>query len=191
MEKMTKNEIIQILKNGGIGVLPTDTLYGLVGRALVPETVARIYRVRKRSPEKPLIILISSVNELELFGVSKDREEVKAAQGFWPGKVSIILPCHDPKFEYLHRGTNTLAFRLPDKPDLLELLKETGPLAAPSANPEGEPPALTAEEAKKYFGSDADFYDDVGIIRSEPSAIIKITGNKIDVIRGNISAGSE
>ena len=178
-----KKEIIRILKEGGVGVLPTDTIYGLVGCALSEPTVARVYQVRKRKPEKPLIILIGAIKDLRLFGISEESEEVKIAQKSWPGKVSIILPCDDSRFEYLHRGTKTLAFRFPDKQELLDILEKTGPLVAPSANREGEPPAVTIQEAKDYFGNEIDFYEDGGVIKSEPSAIFKITGRETTIIR--------
>jgi membrane-associated protein len=178
-----KKEVVRILKTGGIGVLPTDTIYGLVGCALSEESVARIYQVRKRSPEKPLIVLISGIKDIQLFGISEESPEVKIARRSWPGKVSIILPCDNPKFEYLHRGTKTLAFRLPDKRELLEILEETGPLVAPSANHEGKQPALTIKEARAYFENEVDFYEDGGIIPSEPSTILKITGEEIIIIR--------
>ncbi|TRZ53321.1 hypothetical protein D4R99_01030 [bacterium] len=179
-----KKEVIRILKKGGIGVLPTDTIYGLVGCALASETVEHLYQVRKRSPEKPFIILIGEVKDLELFGIREDCEEVKTARMSWPGKVSIILPCDNPNFEYLHRGTKMLAFRLPDDQKLSEILKETGPLVAPSVNHEGKPFASTIEEAKNYFGNEIDFYEDGGVIDSEPSAILKIIGSEITIIRG-------
>lgn len=130
-------KITHILKNGGIGILATETLYGLVGSALSKKAVERIYKLKKRTPSKPFIILISNLNDLNHFNIKINNSIKKFLQKIWPNPVSIILLCHDNKFEYLHRGTNTLAFRIPDKPDLLELLKQTGPLVAPSANPEG------------------------------------------------------
>ncbi|MCX6736329.1 MAG: L-threonylcarbamoyladenylate synthase [Candidatus Parcubacteria bacterium] len=178
-----KEGVIKILKEGGIGVLPTDTIYGLVGKALSEETVKRMYEVRKRNPEKPFIVLIGSIADLGLFGISENNEEIKLAKNSWPGKVSIILSCNNPKFEYLHRGTKTLAFRLPDYPELLEILKETGPLVAPSANHEGGLPATTIKEAKKYFENEIDFYEDGGTMESEPSTLLKITGGEIIIIR--------
>lgn len=180
---MEKKQVIAILKNSGIGVMPTDTLYGVVGQALSREAVERIYHARKRSPDKPLIILISRPEDLELFGIPIDKGPGRVAQRFWPGKVSVIVPCDRTEFEYLHRGTKTLAFRLPEKKELVELLKETGPLVAPSANLEGEMPSLTIEEAKRYFGVSVDFYLDEGLVQSEPSTIIQITGHKILIIR--------
>lgn len=180
---MGKEKIIEILKNGGIGVMPTDTLYGIVGQAFSRDAVERIYVVRKRNPDKPLIILISSPEDLELFGISSKKGPGRVAQRFWPGRVSVIVPCDNAEFEYLHRGTKTLAFRLPEKKELVKLLKEAGPLVAPSANLEGEMPSLTIEEAKRYFGGTVDFYQDEGLIQSEPSTIIQITGHKILIIR--------
>ncbi len=176
---MEKIQIINILKRGGAGVLPTDTLYGIVGRTLSLEVVERIYHIKKRSPEKPPIILISSITDLRFFGV----EENPLVGKFWPGKVSIVLSCKNPEWEYLHRGTQTLAFRLPDSPELLEILKETGPLIAPSANPEGQPPAENIAEARAYFGESVDFYQDGGVVRSSPSTIISLQNGTVQVLR--------
>ncbi len=207
--EQSQKQIIEILKQGGIGIFPTDTIYGLVGRALLPETVERIYKVRKRQPDKPFIILISSIDDLKLFGININNldpspalpprrgEGVNSAafpykvegvsrkilKKYWPGPVSIILPCPEEGFEYLHRGTKNLAFRLPDKNDLIKILKQTGPLVAPSANPEGLILAKTIKEAEKYFGQQVDFYFDAGRMESEPSTLIKIENNKIEVIR--------
>jgi len=149
---ITKQEVIKLLSAGQIGIMPTDTIYGLVGQALNRETVERIYKVRRRSPGKPLIVLISSVDNLKSFGISLDYKEKMFLNKFWPGQVSVILPCKSSKFKYLHRGTKTLAIRLPKKKSILEILKKTGPLVAPSANPEGLPPANNLKEAKGYFG---------------------------------------
>ena len=132
-----KKESIEILKRGGIGVAPTDTLYGLVGRAFSREAVERIYKAKIRTPDKALIVLVSSVEDLKKFGVEISRAKRDFLEKFWPGKVSVILPFKKPGLGYLDRAGGTLAFRLPDKKDLLDAIKETGPLVAPSADPEG------------------------------------------------------
>jgi len=179
------NKIAEILKNGGIGILPTDTIYGIVASALDEGAVLKVYELRKRNPEKPFIILISSYGDLDLFGVELSAPVKKVLDKIWPGKVSVILNCESEKFEYLHRGTKTLAFRFPDKKDLIELLKETGPLIAPSANFEGELPALTIKEAENYFGSKVDFYEDAGKLESLPSTLIKFDADGgLKVLRG-------
>ncbi len=182
---MDKNigTVTKILLGGGIGVIPTDTIYGIVGLALNKGTVERIYKVRKRNLRKPFIILIGSTDHLRLFSINSDHNSRKMMKEVWPGKISIVLPCPLKKFFYLHRGKNSLAFRLPDNKKLLHLLRKTGPLVAPSANPEGFSPAETIRQAKKYFGNTVDFYTDGGKISSAPSKIIRIKKGKVDVLR--------
>lgn len=168
------------IKEGRIGVIPTDTIYGIVASAMDKKNVERIYELRKRDPKKPMVILISSTKDLELFKVKIDKDIIKK---YWPGKVSIIAPIKLKKFEYLHRGKNSLAFRLPDNEDLIKLLKVSGPIVAPSANIEGKEPAQTIEEAKKYFEQNVDFYLNHGKLKSKPSKIISIIDGKIEVVR--------
>ena len=138
-----------ILKKGGVAIIPTDTIYGIVGLAQNIVTVNRIYSLKKRNPEKPCIILIGDISELEKFNITLSEGQKDALQTYWPGPVSIIFECKDPSLSYIHRGTETLAFRLPSLGMLKNLLIETGPLIAPSANPEGLPPAKNIMEANK------------------------------------------
>jgi len=180
---MKKNNIVNILKGGGAGVLPTDTLYGLVGSATSKKTVSRIYRLKKRMPKKPCIILISNIKELSEFSIILNTSDKEILKKFWPGKVSVVLPCPEKKFFYLHRGTKTLAFRLPQDKKLLAILKKVGPLLAPSANPEGFPPAKNINQAKKYFGEKVDFYSDGGKLKSRPSTLVSLKNGKVEVLR--------
>jgi len=169
-----KTNVVDLLKKGKIGVIPTDTVYGIVGLALNPKTIEEIYRIRKRDITKPLIILISSLDDLKKFDIKLTKEQKSYLQKIWPNPVSVILPCPQEKFIYLHRGKKSLAFRLPDNKNLLEILKETGPLVAPSANIEKEKPAETIEQAKKYFGDKISFYIDIGKLKSKPSTIVRL-----------------
>ena len=171
---MNKTTLEKILKRGGIGVLPTDTIYGLVGSAFSKKAVEKIYKVKKRKKDKPFIILISSLKDLGLFNIKPDEEVFTLLKKIFPAKVSIILPCKSRKFFYLHRGKNNLAFRVPKNLWLRRLLSKTGPLVAPSANLEGEAPAETIKQAKEYFGDKVDFYYDKGKIKAKPSTILEI-----------------
>src|SRR3989339_500374 len=92
-----KEKIINLLQKGGIGVIPTDTIYGLVGQASKPKTVERIYQTKKRNPPKPLIILIKSLDDLNLFNIKQTKKLKLKLKEFWPGKVSVIMPCPDEK----------------------------------------------------------------------------------------------
>lgn len=188
-----QEDTVDMLKSGGVGVLPTDTLYGLVGSAFLPETVERIYELKRRDLRKPLIVLIADVEDVERFGIVLSEKLASQLQRYWHletgfpseggGPFSIILPTIDEEFSYLHRGGETIAFRLPNKDDLRELVREVGPLVAPSANIEGKPPARTVEEARKYFGTDADFYIDGGELTGKPSTILAFDGEEIKVVR--------
>ncbi len=177
------------IKSGSMGVIPTDTMYGIVGSAFDKKAVERIYKVRKRTPSKPLIILIDCIDCLKEFGI----KPLPILKSIWPDKITVILPCKSAKFKYLHRGKNKLAFRLPKSAKLIKILNETGPLVAPSANPEGEKPAQTLKEAQDYFGSNVDFYIDGGKMKDVPSTIIELDSKgKATLIReGAVKASSK
>ncbi|MBM3257176.1 MAG: threonylcarbamoyl-AMP synthase [Candidatus Liptonbacteria bacterium] len=186
MAKEKNIELLNVLKKGGVAVIPTDTIYGIVGSALRKETVARIYNLRKRNLKKPFIVIISSLDALAQFGIKLSllhRPVMRFLKGVWPGRVSVALPVKSKKFEYIHRGTNYIAFRIPAKKSLRELLEKTGPLVAPSANLEGEPPATTLREAQRYFGARVDYYVDGGKIQKKASTIVKILGSKPVTLR--------
>ncbi|MDP2629168.1 MAG: L-threonylcarbamoyladenylate synthase [Candidatus Harrisonbacteria bacterium] len=178
---------ITILKDGGVGIMGTDTLYGIVGSAQNKKAVERIYVLKGREEDKPFIILISRFSDLKHFGIEPDRKTRKTLRRYWPGPFSIILPAQQQSLSYLHRGKENLAFRLPKPLWLRKFLKKTGPLVAPSANPEGERPAQTIEEAKEYFSDRADFYIDFGRIESAPSTVMKLSEGGVEIVRGGSS----
>jgi len=183
-EKLSWQKAALFLKDGAIGVIPTDTIYGICAPALDKKAVEKVYKLKKRDPKKPMIILIGSLDDLRKFNIDLNAWQKKILKKVWLGKVSIVLPCLDKKFAYLHKGTKTLAFRLPKKRELLKILSISGPLVAPSANPEGGRPAETIAEAKKYFGKNI-FYYGTGKISGQPSILIKLQNNKIEIIRKN------
>ena len=165
--------IVDSLQNGGVGVMATDTVYGVVGRLFSPEAVARIYKVKHRNPKKPVgTVLIASTDQLR--GIV-DSKLVALASQYWPGPTSVVLPVGED-LAYAHKGLGSLAFRVPADDQLVKLLEQTGPLATSSANLEGQSIAVNVYEAKDYFGSSVDFYEDSGDIPDvRPSRIIKIT----------------
>lgn len=180
-------QIIKFLKEGGVGVVPTDTVYGIVCSALNEKSVEKVYEIRRRRPDKPCIILIADISDLSLFGIGIDSPSNQVTKQLigqlWPGPVSIVLPCNKEELSYLHRGTNTLAFRLPANEDLRAMLRETGPLIAPSANPEGQAPAVTIEKAREYFSDSVDFYEDAGPRAGEPSTVVSVENGRIRILR--------
>jgi L-threonylcarbamoyladenylate synthase len=168
------------LQSGGVGIIPTDTVYGLVAAANSEEAVKRLYDLKAREG-KPGTIIAASIDDLAKLGIKA--RYLKAVADYWPGAISIIIPT-GPELEYLHEGVGSLAVRLPADPQLMEFLEQTGPLLTSSANHPSEPIANTAGEAKKYFGDSVDFYVDSGNLSGrEPSTIIRVVDDAIEVLR--------
>lgn len=176
-------KIAESFRQGKIGVIPTDTIYGICGSALNKKTVEKIYQLRDRAPSKPMIILISDIQDLKKFNLFLSEEIEKKLKSLWPNPLSVVLPLHDPNFYYLHRGTNSLAFRMPNNPLLLNILKKSGPLVAPSANISGKEESTNISQAKKYFYEKIDFYLDGGEINSQFSTLICFENNQIKILR--------
>ena len=164
----------ELLRAGKVGVVPTDTLYGLLASIEHEAAVRRVYELKHRSISKPCIILISSRDDLACFGITPTDVQAAVLDQRWPGPVSIVFPCGPGVPEWLHGGTHTLALRLPADESLRALLRESGPLIAPSANPEGFPPAASVDEARAYFGDTVDFYIDGSHKQGRPSALINL-----------------
>ena len=135
--------------------------------------MGKIYELKARDRSKPFVVLISGLKDLELLEIKLDENSKNIVEKYWPGKVSIVFP----------RAHDTLAVRLPDYPELRELIRKTGPLIAPSANFEGKPPAKNVKEAINYFGNKVDCYVDAGEINSDPSTLIKLEDGKVVVLR--------
>lgn len=181
LTSVNDQELIKLLTKGAVGVLPTDTVYGIVAVAANKEAVIRLYATKNRE-QKPGTVIAANLDQLVQLGIK--RRYLLAVEQFWPGPVTVVLPTGDPELNYLDQGVVSLAVRVVDHPELVELLEKVGPLLTSSANQPGEPPANTIEDAKAYFGSSIDFYVDGGDLGGrQPSTIIKILDDTIEVIR--------
>lgn len=177
------NTFANKLKDGAVAVIPTDTIYGIVGPAKNPSVVEKIYRLRKRASSKPMIILAASIDQIKGLGIKINSGQIKILNKLWPNKVSVVIDCPFKKLPYLHRGKKSLAFRLPDNKFLQNLLETTGPLVAPSANFEGEKPSEDIRGAKQYFKDNVDFYIDGGKLKSLPSTVAKLEKLNLTILR--------
>ncbi|MEK7059634.1 MAG: L-threonylcarbamoyladenylate synthase [Patescibacteria group bacterium] len=165
----------------GVGVIPTDTVYGLAARAADQQAVERLYTIKQREA-KPGTIIAADIQQLEDLGLK--HRYLKAVEQFWPGAVSVVVPAVELELKYLHRGKMSLAVRIPDDPKLRGLLKQTGPLLTSSANQPGQPTAVNVDQAKACFGSQVDFYDDGGDLSDrKPSTVIRMVDDAIEVLR--------
>lgn len=175
------DKLASVLMDGGVGVLPTDTVYGLVCVASNQATVSRLYQLKKRE-SKPGTLIAASLDQLVELGFT--RRYLKAVEEFWPGAVSIEQPCSNPALGYLNQYTNRQAVRVVAPENLRRLLARTGPLLTSSANQPGEKPADTIKEARDYFGEMIDFYVDGGdLSQKKPSTLICIVDDAVEVLR--------
>lgn len=171
---------IELLNKGGVGVLPTDTVYGVVAKATHKNAVERLYKLKHRE-RKPGTIVAASTEQLINLGISEDY--LKIGEIYWPGSLSMVLPLEGP-YGYLHQGLGTIAVRVVADERLRGVLLQTGPLVTSSANHPGEPEATTTQEAINYFGDNVDFYVDGGDLSGrKPSTIIRSNNGVIEVIR--------
>ena len=191
-QSMSDPGVAAAFQAGQIGVIPSDTQYGLMCDALQPEAVERVYKVRQRTPDKPCVVLAASVEQiLDIDG--PDTNTVLMAEKFWPGAISVVVANKKSTLQHIHRGGGSIVWRIPAVAELRALLEQTGPLLAPSANPEGQPPAATIAEAQAYFGDAVDFYVDGGARADQPpSTIIRFTEDGlIEVLRQGVVQISE
>ncbi len=174
----------ELLMRGSVGVLPTDTVYGVVARAQDAQAVERLYKLKHRE-HKPGTIVAASLAQLAALGL--DMQSVQQVANFWPGPISVIVPVISPDLEYLHQGLGSLAVRVPDMLALQRTLEQTGPLLTSSANHPGEPVAHTVDEAMNYFGDAVDFYVDGGDLSAQqPSTIVRVRSGEIELIRQGV-----
>ena len=161
-----QRKVKETLLAGGLCILPTDTIYGIHCRAFDKEAVERVYKLKGRNYSKPFIVLIPDIYALQAFNFSHsylDTLKEKAAS-LWPGPNSIVLPIESGK---------SLAFRIPNHPDLIALMTKTGPLISTSVNPSNKAPAVSIEQAMAYFGDNISLYLDRGKLVSPPSSVYK------------------
>lgn len=164
MNQDTFQQLANVLADGGIAVVRTDTIYGLIARASKRRAVEKVYEVKQRDPSKQCILLIPGSGSVREY--SSQIAQLSAPD---QPPTSVIVPVKD-QHEWLTRGGDTLAYRVVRDELLKKVVMAIGPVIAPSANPEGLPPARTIEEAKVYFGDAVDLYVDGGEVPEEVQA---------------------
>jgi L-threonylcarbamoyladenylate synthase len=176
----TTEQAVELLLGGGVGVMPTDTVYGLVARAADRKAVARLYELKRRE-RKPGTVIAASVEQLVELGV--DARYLQRVAYLWPNAVSVIVPA-DSDLAYLHQDRGDFPVRIPKDDLVREMLEQTGPLLTSSANAPGEPTAENVAKARNYFGDRVDFYVDGGDLSGRPpSTIVKVSDGGFEVLR--------
>jgi L-threonylcarbamoyladenylate synthase len=179
-ESLSDPAVVSILQQGGVGILPTDTIFGIVARAQDRQAIARLYEAKHREG-KPGTMIAANIEQLAALGI--DRQYLDRVAHLWPNSVSIVLPADD-ELRYLHQGKNSLAVRIPADSEIHALLEQTGPLLTSSANMPGEPSSNNVTEAQAYFGDTVDFYVEGDTSNHEASTVALLhEDGTIEVLR--------
>jgi L-threonylcarbamoyladenylate synthase len=180
-------EAIKVFKNGGIVIFPTDTAIGIGCKLNNEKSLKKLFEIRKRPQNKPMLILVDSVEMAQKYLLPIPQEIIdKLIDRYWPGELTIIFNCNIDKVPSLARnGGNTLGVRLPDNFKLRALIKEIGaPIVAPSANFSGEKPPFKLEELDPELEKLADYVLKEGTgLQKNVSTIIDCTVTPWKIIR--------
>ena len=134
-----------VLRKGGLAAIPTETVYGLAANALDPKAVAKIFQVKNRPADNPLIVHIAELDQLPFLARNIPQAAYDLADAFWPGPLTMILPKQDCIPDIVSAGLDTVAIRFPSPPVASAVIRESGlPIAAPSANLSGSPSPTNA-----------------------------------------------
>lgn len=181
----------EVLKQGGLVAFPTETVYGLGGDALNPESSRKIYAAKGRPSDNPLIVHICRMEDLYPIVTEVPREAEKIAEAFWPGPLTMILPKSDIVPPETTGGLGTVAVRMPSHPVAQRLIDYAGGyVAAPSANTSGKPSPTRASHVAEDLDGRIDMLVDGGEVGiGLESTIIDLTVLPPQVLRpGYITA---
>ncbi len=141
-----------LLRRGEVVAFPTETVYGLGASIFHEAAIQKLFSVKRRPPDNPLIAHISSLSDLEKIAKTIPKEVYLLAEAFWPGPLSILLEARDEVPLIARAGLPTIAVRMPAHPAALMLIEQTGePIVAPSANLSGRPSSTTIGHVKEDF----------------------------------------
>jgi L-threonylcarbamoyladenylate synthase len=174
---------VRVLQRGGLIAFATDTVYGLGTLAFNPQAINRIYKVKERSRENPIPVLMASSAELPHVAVRLSSLAMRLAEHFWPGPVTLVV-LRNPRLPDEISVFPTVGVRVPDHPSTQALLDASGPLAVTSANRSGRPSPCTAEEVLRELGGRIDLLlDDGRTPGGAPSTVIDCTQSKPRILR--------
>ena len=159
----TLDEAVAILRSGGLVAFPTESFYGLGVDAGNPRALARVFGVKGRPEQKPLLVLVDSVAMAETLAAEITTGARDLMARHWPGALTLVLAAGAHVPPALTAGTGTVGVRMSGHPVALGLVRAAGfPVTAPSANPSGEAPPTTALAVSRYFGGALDLILDGG-----------------------------
>ena len=184
---MNVDKICEVINNGGLVISPTDTVYGIMGDACCEEVIKKVYDVKKRNYNKPLILLMNGYEMIEEYtdGVSKIEENI--IKKFMPGEVTIILKKSDKVSSLITAGFDYVGIRIPNNKDLLNIISELGrPVISTSANISGSDVITCVDMIEEELKEKIDYIEDGGDIVSSSSIVIRVVDGELKILREGV-----
>ena len=182
---ITAQTAADIIKSGGLVAIPTETVYGLGANGLDENAVKKIFEVKGRPQDNPLILHIAGPEQIEQFAHHIPQAAYDLAERFWPGPLTLILPARDFIPKRTTGGLDTVGLRCPDCEITREIIRLAGvPVAAPSANTSGKPSTTTAEHVRHDHDGKIELIVDGGSCRvGVESTIVDLTERRPRLLR--------
>ena len=181
---MNIDKICEVINKRGLVITPTDTVYGIMADAIDEDAIKKVYDIKKRGYNKPLIILVDSFEMLSQYTEEISEMERKLMDRFWPGLVTFILKKNDKISDLITAGNDTVGVRIPDNKDLLEIIRRLKrPVVSTSANITETPVITSIEMLEAEIIDNIDYIEDSGYLDNQSSTIVKIDDNKLVILR--------
>lgn len=179
----TVEEAVEAIRAGGVVGVPTDTVYGLAVDPFDEDALWALFDLKGRPQRKPIGLLVGSVGQAsELAEIPEDARGLLAEH--WPGALTIVVPVRVVVPDWVgDRSTRTIGLRMPAHASMLELLRQTGPLAVTSANRSGQAETRSDVEARAVFGDEVDAYLTGECPGGQASTVISFSAEGVKVLR--------
>jgi L-threonylcarbamoyladenylate synthase len=181
---ITLEKACELLQNGKVVAIPTETVYGLAASLSHSEAIESIFNLKGRPAKNPLIVHIADVSQVSYYSRDIPEDFDKLARTFWPGPLTMVIPAvSDWVPSTVRAGLPTVAFRIPSHPLTLQVLNRVGPLVMPSANLSGKPSATRPEHVEVDFGEDFPILNGGNSLRGLESTILFHRNERWEICR--------
>ncbi len=181
---MDIDKLVSVINNGEIAVVPTDTVYGIIGDATSVDVIHKVYEAKKRDYTKPLILMVSSLEMLSKYVDSVSELEKKLIYKYWPGKLTILFKKNSNVDDLITSGSEYVGIRYPNNKDLIELMERLDkPLISTSCNISSKDVITSIDMLEEDISKYVSYVYDGGILSDTSSTIVKVVDNEIEIIR--------
>jgi L-threonylcarbamoyladenylate synthase len=179
----------ELIQSGHVVALPTETVYGLAADASNVLAVRKIFELKRRPADNPLIVHVADVAQISAFSDVSSDILTRLTERFWPGLLALVLPKKPTAMDVITAGLNTVALRMPNHSTTLSIIMKAGPVAAPSANRSGRPSPTRPEHVSDDFGKNLPVVDGGPCSIGLESTVLDLSGETLTILRpGKITA---